>query len=92
VFYDFVNGLDPSLRAVRLVVSLYNNTAQYGQPSVLPTVYADGSSTHVGGMFISALVSAKQPVPRYDGFVGIECWFNLACLLADHHTDTSHHN
>ncbi|KAK2156510.1 hypothetical protein LSH36_211g01013 [Paralvinella palmiformis] len=64
VFYDFVNGLDPSLRAVRLVVSLYNNTAQYGQPSVLPTVYADGSSTHVGGMFISALVSAKQPVPR----------------------------
>ena len=66
VFYDFVNGLDPSLRAVRLVVSLYNNAAQYGQPSVLPTVYVSNTSTQAAGMFVSALISAKQPVPRYN--------------------------
>lgn len=63
VFYDFVSGLDMGSQSVRLVVGLYNNIAQYGEPTVLPTVYCDSSNTNFYGHNM-AIIGAKQPVPR----------------------------
>ena len=69
VFYDFVTGLDLGAQALRLVTGLYNTTAQYGEPTVLPMVYSEPNPT-TGAMAYypmasnSALVSARQPVPR----------------------------
>ncbi|ELU18096.1 hypothetical protein CAPTEDRAFT_37572, partial [Capitella teleta] len=65
VFYDFVTGMDMSVQSVRLIVGLYNNIAQYGEPTVLPTVYCEGNQSYMGMQHTnSAVIGAKQPVPR----------------------------
>ena len=73
VFYDFITGLDLSTNMLRLIVGLYNNAALYGEPTMLPMVQC--SSTGGGGTTMNsysfqyggnmALLTAKQPVPRY---------------------------
>ena len=72
VFYDFVSGLDMATQSLRLVVGLYNNIAQYGEPTVLPTVYCESASSsyfHQGSNM--AVFGAKQPVPRLGSIVWI---------------------
>ncbi|XP_069798466.1 coiled-coil domain-containing protein 17 [Narcine bancroftii] len=68
VFYDFLLGLDPSFRLIRLVTGLYNNGQEMGKPSALPPVCCEmGSgpyhiSEELKGGF--GILSARQPVPR----------------------------
>ena len=69
VFYDFVTGLDVGSQALRLVTGLYNDTAQYGEPTILPTVYSEPNPSGGGMAYYPmasnfALVGARQPVPR----------------------------
>ena len=68
VFYDFVMGLDMGSQAVRLVTGLYNNSAQYGEPTILPTVYADqtgGNYSYYPVMSNNyATIGNRQPVFR----------------------------
>lgn len=67
VFYDFVTGLDMTSNVVRLVVGLYNNSALYGEPTILPAVCC-GTNTTNSYTFQQganvAVLSAKQAVPR----------------------------
>jgi len=58
-FYDFVLGLEPTAKACKLIVGLYNKVAELGEPSLLPTVYTE--PTELGN---TAIIGAKQPVPR----------------------------
>ncbi|MGH0122546.1 UNVERIFIED_CONTAM: hypothetical protein FKN15_038096 [Acipenser sinensis] len=67
IFYDFLLGLEPSLRMVRLVAGLYNSGQEMGRPTPLPGVHCE-----VGGalQYITegypgnlAVLSVKQPVP-----------------------------
>ena len=70
VFYDFVSGLDMATQSVRLVVGLYNNIAQYGEPTVLPTVYCEGAaSSYFQQGANMGIIGAKQPVPRSESFM-----------------------
>ena len=66
IFYDFMTGLDPSIRTVRLVSGLYNNVAELGEPTILPAVYCEQATptdTYQSSGNV-ALIGAKQPVPR----------------------------
>nr|XP_025037573.1 coiled-coil domain-containing protein 17 [Pelodiscus sinensis] len=68
IFYDFLLGLDPAFFQVCLVAGLYRNGQEMGKPTPLPIAYCQmgRSPPHVidgqGGN--SAILSAKQPVPR----------------------------
>ncbi|XP_013420709.1 uncharacterized protein LOC106181016 [Lingula anatina] len=65
VFYDYVLGLEPSLKSCRLIVGLYSTMADM-EPSILPTVYCEppqGSTSYMQGASV-AVVGTKQPVPN----------------------------
>uniref|UniRef100_W5MFL5 Coiled-coil domain containing 17 n=1 Tax=Lepisosteus oculatus TaxID=7918 RepID=W5MFL5_LEPOC len=68
IFYDFILGLEPTLRMARLVVGLYSGGQKMGRPSPLPVVYceAGGALPYVTGGHQGniATLSVKQPVPR----------------------------
>ncbi|XP_066298690.1 uncharacterized protein [Branchiostoma lanceolatum] len=67
VFYDYLLGLDPEYKSTRLIVGLYNNANEIGDPTPLPVVYTEGGYNsyyqNYAGMNI-AVIGAKQPVPR----------------------------
>ncbi|XP_078418033.1 coiled-coil domain-containing protein 17 [Cetorhinus maximus] len=81
VFYDFLLGLAPTYRLIRLVTGLYNNGQEMGKPSALPTVYCEmGVGPHymsegLKGNF--GILSAKQPVPRVRPSPGISLVIEL---------------
>ncbi|XP_072366918.1 coiled-coil domain-containing protein 17 isoform X2 [Scyliorhinus torazame] len=81
VFYDFLLGLVPTYRLIRLVTGLYNNGQEMGKPSALPAVYCEmGAGPHymsegVKGTF--GILSAKQPVPRVRPSPGISLVIEL---------------
>ncbi|XP_032660434.2 coiled-coil domain-containing protein 17 isoform X1 [Chelonoidis abingdonii] len=68
IFYDFLLGLDPTFSQVCLVAGLYRNGQKMGKPTPLPVTYCqmDQSLPYVvdGQRGNSAILSAKQPVPR----------------------------
>ncbi|XP_050401529.1 uncharacterized protein LOC126818261 isoform X2 [Patella vulgata] len=64
IFYDFVLNLDPRVTAVRLIAGLHNTISKMGDPSVLPMVYAEPSTRPQAYNTNSALIGARQPVPR----------------------------
>ncbi|XP_039591041.1 uncharacterized protein LOC120514622 isoform X1 [Polypterus senegalus] len=68
VFYDFLTGLESTLRLVRLVVGLHSNGHEMSRPAPLPTVHCKmGSSLQFlteGSPGSMALLSVKQPIPR----------------------------
>ncbi|XP_038650103.1 coiled-coil domain-containing protein 17 [Scyliorhinus canicula] len=81
VFYDFLLGLLPTYRLIRLVTGLYNNGQEMGKPSALPAVYCEMEagphymSEGVKGTF--GILSAKQPVPRVRPSPGISLVIEL---------------
>ncbi|XP_051868085.1 coiled-coil domain-containing protein 17 [Pristis pectinata] len=81
VFYDFLLGLDPTYRLVRLVTGLYNKGQEMGKPSALPPVCCEtGSGPHymsegLKGSF--GILSARQPVPRVRPALGISLIIEL---------------
>ncbi|XP_072918544.1 coiled-coil domain-containing protein 17 [Hemitrygon akajei] len=81
VFYDFLLGLDPTYRLIRLVTGLYNNGQEMGKPSALPAVCCEmGNGPHymsegLKGNF--GILSARQPVPRVHPAFGISLVFEL---------------
>ncbi|KAM9330641.1 coiled-coil domain-containing protein 17-like [Gastrophryne carolinensis] len=65
IFYDFLLGLDPSYRVCRLAVSLCSGMQEMGNPSVLPPVYCEASSSKFHDKkHHLAVLAAKQAVPR----------------------------
>ncbi|KAJ8392508.1 hypothetical protein AAFF_G00073860 [Aldrovandia affinis] len=68
IFYDFVLGLDATLRMVRLVVGLYAGGHDIGRPTPLPPVscQAGGALPYTNAVPAGnyATLSVKQPVPR----------------------------
>ncbi|XP_074859343.1 coiled-coil domain-containing protein 17 [Carettochelys insculpta] len=68
IFYDFLLGLDPTFFQVCLVAGLYRNRQELGKPTPLPVAYCQmgQSPPYVldGQRGNSAILSAKQPVPR----------------------------
>ncbi|XP_069498487.1 uncharacterized protein [Ambystoma mexicanum] len=68
IFYDFLLGLDPTFYTVRLLTGLYSNGQQMGKPTALPAVFSEmGHSPQYamdGHKGNTAMLSAKQPVPR----------------------------
>lgn len=68
IFYDFLLGLEPSLRMVRLVAGLYNSGQEMGRPTPLPGVHCEvgGALQYVTEGYPGnlAVLSVKQPVPR----------------------------
>uniref|UniRef100_A0A674I0V6 Coiled-coil domain containing 17 n=1 Tax=Terrapene triunguis TaxID=2587831 RepID=A0A674I0V6_9SAUR len=68
IFYDFLLGLDPTFFQVCLVAGLYRNGQEMGKPTPLPVAYCQmgQSPPYVvdGQRGNSAVLSAKQPVPR----------------------------
>ncbi|XP_067423919.1 coiled-coil domain-containing protein 17 [Emydura macquarii macquarii] len=68
IFYDFLLGLDPTFFQVCLVAGLYRNGQEMGKPTPLPIAYCQmgRSPPYVvdGQRGNSAILSAKQPVPR----------------------------
>ncbi|XP_048395318.2 coiled-coil domain-containing protein 17 [Stegostoma tigrinum] len=81
VFYDFLLGLGPTYRLIRLVTGLYNNGHEMGKPSALPAVYCE---VGVGPHYMSeglkgnfGILSAKQPVPRVRPSPGISLVIEL---------------
>ncbi|TFK01730.1 secreted tolloid-like protein [Platysternon megacephalum] len=68
IFYDFLLDLDPTFFQVCLVAGLYRNGQQMGKPTPLPVAYCQmgQSPPYVvdGQRGNSAILSAKQPVPR----------------------------
>uniref|UniRef100_A0A8C8SMB3 Coiled-coil domain containing 17 n=1 Tax=Pelusios castaneus TaxID=367368 RepID=A0A8C8SMB3_9SAUR len=68
IFYDFLLGLDPTFFQVCLVAGLYRNGQEMGKPTPLPITYCQmgHSPPYVtdGLRGNSAILSAKQPVPR----------------------------
>ncbi|XP_043920232.1 coiled-coil domain-containing protein 17-like [Protopterus annectens] len=68
LFYDFLLGLDPSLRVCRLVVGLYSEGQEMGNPSPLPPVYCETGSltTYFSDSKLrnKATLATKQAVPR----------------------------
>ncbi|XP_064626695.1 uncharacterized protein LOC135487166 isoform X4 [Lineus longissimus] len=65
IFHDFVLGLDPHVASLRIIVSLYNESQEMGEPAILPTTHAE---PHKGGGYYqgmnTAIIGAKQPVPK----------------------------
>lgn len=81
VFYDFLLGLDPTYRLIRLVTGLYSNGQEMGKPSALPPVCCEMGS---GPYYMSeglkgnlAILSARQPVPRVRPALGISLVIEL---------------
>ncbi|XP_060685570.1 coiled-coil domain-containing protein 17 [Hemiscyllium ocellatum] len=81
VFYDFLLGLGPTYRLIRLVTGLYNNGHEMGKPSALPAVYCE---VGVGPHYLSeglkgnfGILSAKQPVPRVRPSPGVSLVIEL---------------
>ncbi|XP_074643635.1 uncharacterized protein LOC141900574 isoform X3 [Tubulanus polymorphus] len=74
IFHDFILNVDAHIKAVRLIVSLYNAAQEMGDPSVLPTTFTEQQETGAGGYeggggggggsSTVAIIGAKQPVPR----------------------------
>ncbi|XP_039342405.1 coiled-coil domain-containing protein 17 [Mauremys reevesii] len=68
IFYDFLLALDPTFSQVCLVAGLYRNGQEMGKPTPLPVAYCQmgQSPPYVvdGQRGNSAILSAKQPVPR----------------------------
>ncbi|KAI1892076.1 hypothetical protein AGOR_G00150250 [Albula goreensis] len=68
IFYDFLVGLDATLRMVRLVVGLYAGGHDIGRPTPLPpTPCQPGGAlpyTSIKPTGNYAVLSVKQPVPR----------------------------
>ncbi|KAJ8277881.1 hypothetical protein GJAV_G00081220 [Gymnothorax javanicus] len=68
IFYDFILGLDATLRMVRLVVSLYAGGHDLGHPTHLPPVPCQpgGTLPYTNAVPTGnyALLAVKQPVPR----------------------------
>ncbi|CAH1775471.1 unnamed protein product [Owenia fusiformis] len=64
VFYDYVLHLEPSLHTSRLIIGLFDETAEMGEPSILPSVYCEMNQDSLYQDATSmALIAAKQPVP-----------------------------
>uniref|UniRef100_A0A452I2L3 Coiled-coil domain containing 17 n=1 Tax=Gopherus agassizii TaxID=38772 RepID=A0A452I2L3_9SAUR len=68
IFYDFLLGLDPTFSQVCLVAGLYRNGQKMGKPTPLPVAYCQMGQSPLyvvdGQRDNSAILSAKQPVPR----------------------------
>uniref|UniRef100_A0A8C4YSV9 Coiled-coil domain containing 17 n=1 Tax=Gopherus evgoodei TaxID=1825980 RepID=A0A8C4YSV9_9SAUR len=68
IFYDFLLGLDPTFSQVCLVAGLYRNGQKMGKPTPLPVAYCQMGQSPLyvvdGQRGNSAILSAKQPVPR----------------------------
>lgn len=58
-FYDFVMGLEPTARMCNLTVGLYTSAAEFGKPTMLPTVYTERIDE-----VNSAVIGTKQPFPK----------------------------
>ena len=63
MFIDFINNLDASFSAARLVTCLHHPKSGLGEPSVLPIINCE-SYIDSGRPTAAALISTKQPVPR----------------------------
>ncbi|XP_053326312.1 coiled-coil domain-containing protein 17 [Spea bombifrons] len=68
IFYDFLLGLEPTFQKVRLLSGLYSNGHRMGQTASLPDALCEMwqhphhlANTSRGN---TALLSAKQPIPR----------------------------
>ena len=82
-YYDFIMGLEPPARCCKLVVGLYNRVAELGEPSVLPAIHTEQTAKGT-----SAMIGARQPVPRWSykhGNITLSLCYCTACKQSHWH-------